>query len=165
MASAAAPWEDAWRRLLPGPPPPWPNGQFPAAPESLAQSILPGWNFGTIVNVSEENSAAPETELAILRTQSYGRQLGQISDALQVLITERATAGGKTDPALQRFSEMRAEIEGIKRSGLPDRVAQLCTDLAALQKEDDKEYDRLRRQLLTALEERTGSRRVGTATT
>jgi hypothetical protein len=54
---------------------------------------------------------------------------------------------------LEKFSEMRAEIEGIKKSGLPDRVAQLCTDLAALQKEDGKEYDRLRRQLLAALEE------------
>jgi hypothetical protein len=80
----------------------------PAAPENLAQAVLPGWNFGTIVNLSEENS---------------GRR------------------------------EMRAEIEGIKKSGLPDRVAQLCTDLAALQKEDGKEYDRLRRQLLAALEE------------
>jgi hypothetical protein len=161
MAGGTVTWNDVLRRYYA---PSWPNGQLPAAPENLAQAVLPGWNFGTIVNVSEENSAAPETELAILRTQSYGRQLGQISDALQVLITERAKAGGKTDPALQRFSEMRAEIEGIKRSGLPDRVAQLCTDLAALQKEDGTEYDRLRRQLLTALEERTGSRRVGTAT-
>jgi hypothetical protein len=147
MASSAAPW-DVLRRLYA---PFWANGQLPAAPENLAQAVLPGWNFGTIVNVSEENSAAPETELAILRKQSYGRQLGQISDALQVLITERAEAGKEPDPALEKFSTMRAEIEEIKNSGLSDRVAQLGQDLAALRGEDVEEYARLRRQLLAAL--------------
>jgi hypothetical protein len=89
--------------------------------------------------------------VAILRKQSYGRQLGQISDALQVLITDRAEAGGEPDPALEKFSTMRAEIDEIKNSGLSDRVAQLCMELAALQKEDDEEYARLRRRLLAAL--------------
>jgi hypothetical protein len=149
MAGDAVSWDEAWRRLYA---PFWANGQLPAAPENLAQAVLPGWNFGTIVNVSEENSEAPETELAILRKQSYGRQLGQISDALQVLIAERAAEGKDSDPALEKFSTMRAEIEEIKNSGLSDRVTQLCTELAALQQADGKEYDRLRRRLLEALE-------------
>jgi hypothetical protein len=148
MADSTVPWNDVLRRFSA---PFWPNGQLPAAPENLAQAVLPGWNFGTIVNLSEENSAAPETELAILRKQSYGRQLGQISDALQVLITDRAEAGGEPDPALEKFSTMRAEIEEIKSSGLSDRVAQLCRELAALQEEDGEEYARLRRRLLAAL--------------
>jgi hypothetical protein len=70
-----------------------------------------------------------------------------------VLITERAEAGGEPDPALEKFSTMRAKIEEIKNSGLSDRVAQLCTDLAALQEEDGTEYARLRGQLLDALGE------------
>lgn len=148
MAGSTASWEDVWRRLYA---PFWPDGQRPAAPENLTQAVLPGWNFGTIVNLSEENSAAPETELAILRRQSYGRQLGQISDALQVLISERAGAGKGSDPALDKFSEMRAEIEEIKNSGLSDRVSALCADLAALQEEDGEEYVRLRRRLLDTL--------------
>lgn len=148
MAVSAAPWEVLRRLYAFGP-----NGQLSAAPENLAQSVLPGWNFGTIVNLSEENSAAPETELAILRKQSYGRQLGQISDALQVLITDRAKAGKEPDAALEKFSTMRAEIEEIKNSGLSDRVAQLCKDLAALQEEDGEEYARLRRRLLEELAE------------
>ena len=152
MASAAAPWEDAWRRLLPGPPPPWPNGQFPAAPESLAQSILPGWNFGTIVNLTDQNSAAPRTEVAILQTQSYGRQLGQIIDALQVLIADRAKAGKQPDRALEKFSEMRDEIEKIKVSGLADRIERMCTDLAALRDADGQEFQRLRARVLDALQ-------------
>ena len=57
-----------------------------------------------------------------------------------MLITERAEAGKDPDPALEKFSEMRAEIEEIKNSGLSDRVAQLCTDLAALREEDGEEY-------------------------
>jgi hypothetical protein len=148
MAGSTVTWNDVLRRYYAQS---WPNGQPPAASENLAQAVLPGWNFGTIVNLSEENSAAPETELAILRKQSYGRQLGQISDALQVLITDRAEAGGEPDPALEKFSTMRAEIDEIKNSGLSDRVAQLCMELAALQKEDDEEYARLRRRLLAAL--------------
>ena len=74
MAGSTVTWNDVLRRYYA---PAWPNGQLPAAPENLAQAVLPGWNFGTIVNVSEENSAAPETELAILRTQSYGRNWGR----------------------------------------------------------------------------------------
>ena len=97
--------------------PSWPNGQLPAAPENLAQAVLPGWNFGTIVNVSEENSAAPETELAILRTQSYGRQLGQISDALQVLITESEKRGYRQMVAVIGDSANAASIGVHTRAG------------------------------------------------
>jgi hypothetical protein len=74
MAGNTVTWNDVLRRYYA---PSWPNGQLPAASENLAQAVLPGWNFGTIVNISEENSAAPETELAILRTQSYGRNWGR----------------------------------------------------------------------------------------
>jgi hypothetical protein len=145
MSASAGPWDDVWRRWYP---PFWANGQLPAAPDNLAQSVLPGWNFGTIVNLSDENSAAPQTEVAILRKQSYGRQL-----ALQVLVAERAKVGARSDPALEKFSRMRAEIEEIKHSGLPVRVAGLCTELAALRKADGTQYARLRRRLLEALEE------------
>ena len=50
-----------------------------AAPENLAQSVLPGWNFGTIVNLSDENSAAPQTELAILRNRATAANWGRSS--------------------------------------------------------------------------------------
>ena len=73
-----------------------------------------------------------------------------------MLITERAEAGGRAGPGPDKVLRDAREIEEIKNSGLSDRVAQLCTELAALQKEDDKEYARLRRGFSTALEDEPG---------
>src|SRR5260370_41076569 len=74
--------------------PSWMKGSMPnpldifAAPQNVAQSILPGWVFGSVINVTEQNSSAPDTEREIVATHSYGRQLGRVIDALAVLIAE-----------------------------------------------------------------------------
>jgi hypothetical protein len=111
-----------------------------------------GWNFGTVVNLTEENSA-PQIEAAVLQKQSYGRQLGQITDALQVLITERAQTGKPSDAALDKFSTMKADIDRIKAAGVEARVEQLRNDLAALKKHDEPAYKRLHDELLSVLKE------------
>lgn len=59
------------------------------APQMLSQPILPGWTFADTVNVTEENSASPETERQIVSRYSYGRQLGRVLDAVNGLIAER----------------------------------------------------------------------------
>jgi hypothetical protein len=118
---------------------------------NLVQPILPGWNFGTIVNLTEQNSTAPRTEMAILQKQSYGRQLGRIADALQVLISERPDGGKEPHPDLERFSRMAEEIDDIKKSALAGRVERLRADLAELQADDAPEYQRLRLRLLDGL--------------
>ena len=56
------------------------------APQVLTQPILPGWLFANSINVTEENSASPGTEQAIVAKYSYGRQLGRIVDVLGELI-------------------------------------------------------------------------------
>jgi hypothetical protein len=102
--------------------------------------------------VTEQNSAAPETEAAILQRSSYGRQLGRISDALHVLIEERAKGGGRQDDALDAFSTMWAEIDRVKAEAATSRITQLRHDLEALRHQDESGY----RQLLSSLDEDRG---------
>jgi hypothetical protein len=55
------------------------------------------------VHIDEHNSAAPEVEAAVLREQSYGRQLGQIMDgggALFPPIAESRTMNPTTPPTI-----------------------------------------------------------------
>jgi hypothetical protein len=143
-----------WRSLLPTSWFPWPAGAAPtlSAPQNLEQPILPGWIFGSVVNINDQNSAAPDVEAAILRTHSYGRQLGQIADALQVLIDERKDAGGRQNDFLDKFTEMKQTIDRVKTETATARVEQLRNDLAHLKDRDRAEYDRLRAEILRALE-------------
>jgi len=56
------------------------------APASVNQSILPNWSFNLFsVNLGASSNAALEQE-ALQKVGSYGKQLGHIADALEVLI-------------------------------------------------------------------------------
>lgn len=82
---------------LPNPPmwdwPFWIKGSVPnpldvfAAPQNFVQPILPGWVLGSVTNITEQNSSAPDTEREIVSKYSYGRQLGRVMDALALLIS------------------------------------------------------------------------------
>jgi hypothetical protein len=138
--------------------PAWMKGSVPnpldvfAAPQSLAQSILPGWVFGGVVNVTEQNSSAPDTEQQIVARQSYGRQLGRIIDALVVLIAEQEKEGRKAK-AFDRLTELDREINAIKIRAAATRLNHVITDLATLKQNDAKEYDRVVAALRTVLKE------------
>lgn len=56
------------------------------APETLVQPILPDWNLGSIYNITQENSSAPQTERDIVGKYSYGRQLGRITDVVSIVV-------------------------------------------------------------------------------
>ena len=146
-------WSPTWwtglvpTSLLPS----WPT-RAASAPQNLDQPILPGWIVGSVVNVTEENSAAPEAEAAILRTNSYGRQLGQITDALQVLIDDRARAGATPNDALDKFVAMRTDIDKVKAATATTRINQLGHDLEILKHHDKPMYERLRVKLLRILD-------------
>jgi hypothetical protein len=132
----------------------WPSGASSTpAPQNLEQPILPGWILGSVVHIDEHNSAAPEVEAAVLREQSYGRQLGQIMDALQVLIDERGEAGRVRNPYIDKFTAMKRDIDHIKAQTAAARVQQLGTDLAILKNQDRAQYDRLRAEILHQLGE------------
>ena len=71
-----------WPFWLPDPP-------APAASDDFVQPINPGWTFGNLIIVTEQNSSAPDTERDIVSVESYGRQLGRVIDTLAELIKER----------------------------------------------------------------------------
>ena len=116
-------------------------------PDQLVQPILPGWTF----NVNSNNSTAPGTEADVVARHSYGRQLGRISDALELLVKERPARMPK-DTRIDDFLTMKHEIDAIKRDAAAARIEQMSSDLALLKVQDDKRYERLRDGLRAALE-------------
>src|SRR6201999_943196 len=108
------------------------------APQDLSQPILPGWMFAGSVNVTEENSSSPQTERAIVSQYSYGRQLGRVIDVLGELI-ERWPGGAPDDPSVQRFAELRDDIEKIKTQG----IVRAVSELAEMKQRNPDEYARL----------------------
>ncbi len=114
---------------------PW----FPFAPETFTQPILPGWSF----TLNEGNSSAPDTERRIVAQESYGRQLGKLTDAVAVLI-ERA---GKGDPAFTDLLELKARVEKAKTEAKADRLKRLSKDLQDLKTDDPDAFKTLMRGL------------------
>lgn len=95
------------------------------APANLSQSILPwtwapqftGIEFGQIT-VYVGQSSNPETEKAILdRVGSYGRQIGQIGDALAVLMKRIDLSGLDEDEqdTIDALKEQLAAVARVKR--------------------------------------------------
>jgi hypothetical protein len=91
------------------------------APDNLAQSILQGWTL----NINSNNSTAPQTEVEVVARHSYGRQIGRMSDALELLITERHGEKPKDEPFAD-FLEMKREIDKVKRDAAAARVRALA---------------------------------------
>ncbi len=132
-----------------------PLSQLGLAPEDLVQSVLAGW-FSTTVNINSENSASPETERQILRVASYGRQLGRVMDALEVLLKRATPESPDEKQALDAFQEVYDKVKGVK-SDLAHKdlsmaaVDRLVADLTALKDADRPQYERVSARLRTAL--------------
>jgi hypothetical protein len=126
-------WSQLWREMY---------GRaisFPSlAPQVLTQPILPGWLVANNINVTEENSSSPETEREIVTKYSYGRQLGRVIDVLGDLI-EKWPGGAPDDPSVQRFAELRDDVEEIKA----ERISRAISDLAEMKQRNPDEYGRL----------------------
>jgi hypothetical protein len=116
------------------------------APDKLHQPILPGWIFAGAVTVNERNSSAPETEREIVAAESYGRQIGRMSDALAVLVAEWPE--GKPKPeAIREFEELRTRIDEIKLGVSSRRAQRFLDDMALLQRDNAAEFRRLADQV------------------
>ena len=122
-----------------------------SVPQSLTQAINPGWSFGPSFTLNSGNSSAPQTEIEVLQRHSYGRQLGRISEALELLIEERARSSPK-DKRFDDFLKMKAEIDAVKLDAAAARVDGLRSDLAALKKSRPAEYKKLKDALRKALD-------------
>lgn len=131
---APADWMRTWQAMWRG------------IPDNLVQPILPGWTF----NVNSGNSTAPQTEVDVVAKHSYGRQIGRMSDALELLIEERH---GKTpeEKRLSDFLTMKHEIDKVKQDAAATRIERIVKDLALLKVQDQEQYVRLRDVLREAL--------------
>jgi hypothetical protein len=135
-------WSELWRQVYSQAAP------LPSlAPQALSQPILPGWLFANSINVTEENSSSPQTERDIVTRYSYGRQLGRIIDVLGELI-ERWPGGVPDDPSVQRFAELRDDIEKIKTQG----IVRAISELAEMKQRNPDDYARLAPKLREILE-------------
>ncbi len=111
------------------------------APNTLVQPILSGWTL----NVNAFNSSAPQTEADVLQRHSYGRQLGRISDALEILVQARDPKAA--DERFDDFRRMKAEIDTIKAGNAQERVTRLLADLDLLKVLEPEAHARLRDEL------------------
>jgi len=121
------------------------------APQSLTQPINPGWTLGNVINVTENNSNAPDTEREIVEQHSYGRQLGHITDALAVMVksqlAEQPELSDDSRKCLDDFLTLAAKIDGIKRGEALKRVERVARDLAYLKSRHPDAYDEARKRL------------------
>ncbi len=106
------------------------------APYYLSQDILRGWSFLTI---NENNSSAPDTERRIVAQDSYGKQLGKVTDAVADLIAQ----SGKSTPAFTDLLELRDRVESAKAQSKADRLKRLADDLKALKAADPEAFKAL----------------------
>jgi hypothetical protein len=114
----------------------------PFAPQALSQPILPGWSFGNVISVTEQNSGSPQTERDIVAEHSYGRQLGRLTEALAALIEERPP-GLPPKTSFDDLMALRASIDAIKLRGAQSRLQRLESDLATLKAEAPEDYRRI----------------------
>lgn len=110
------------------------------APQKLWQSINSGWSFGN-VTINDSNSSAPQTEQAILAQESYGRQIGKLLDAVDLLVKQQP-AWEKTE-AFDEIDKLRKKIDIVKHEQAVKRIEQLRSDLDLLRLSTD-ESDRAR---------------------
>ncbi|HEV2818128.1 MAG TPA: hypothetical protein VGW40_13015 [Allosphingosinicella sp.] len=104
--------------------------QFSLAPEKLWQAINP-WSFYNqgaqlgFLNINLGQTAHPEIEQKVLEeVGSYGKQLGRIGDALEVLIDHAALKGLSREEAdaLNILKGQLAEIRKVKQSAKAGRA-------------------------------------------
>jgi hypothetical protein len=97
------------------------NVQIPLqlAPESLYQPILPGWQFSLFsVNLGASSDAEIEKS-TIQQVGSYGKQIGHLAEALEVVIKQLKLLDSKglskdDMDALQVFLGDVAAVRGVK---------------------------------------------------
>lgn len=111
-------------------------------PFSQLGSFAPnqGWSFGNLV-INTTNSRAPEVEQAIVGKLSYGRQLGRVIEAVEVLCASSKV--DRSDPRIEAFEELAEEVREIKKSMATDRLSHLKRELEDLRTQDPAAWRKL----------------------
>jgi len=94
--------------------------QIPIAPEKLWQAINP-WSFYNqgaqlgLVNINLGRTPHPEIEQKVLdEVGSYGRQLGRIGDALEVLV-DRLPKAGLTPAERDALAILKGQLAEVRK--------------------------------------------------
>jgi molecular chaperone DnaK (HSP70) len=111
-------------------------------PQQVNQAINPGWIFAQGVTINAQNSSSPETERDIVALESYGRQIGRISDALAILISERR-ANAPVRAEYEAFNALHEKILEIKTRASHCRVERLLKDLDQMRRDAPADYARV----------------------
>ena len=106
------------------------------------------------ININNVRAGAPEVERRIIEdVASYGRQLGRIMEALDVVIGhlglgERTDVTAEERRALQDFSDLVRQVQTLKADTSPPRLTlagldRMLDDLQALKQQDRPAYQRI----------------------
>jgi hypothetical protein len=102
--------------------------QFSVAPEKLWQAINPwtfmnqGAQFG-LINVNLGQTPRPDIEQKVLdEVGSYGRQLGRIGDALEVLI-DRLKLEGLSREQADAIAILKGQLAEVRKIKQRERTA------------------------------------------
>jgi hypothetical protein len=105
------------------------------------------------ININTTASGNRELERRITtQAASYGRQLGRISDALDVVIrhTDLSAADADDAKAINEFIDMREEIEKVKAEMAAENIDRLVAQVTQLAKDpvgNREALDRIRASL------------------
>jgi len=122
--------------------------------ENTAKAVATG-QFG-FININKMQSTNRELEKDIIENvASYGMQLGQIVDAVCIVI-EKLNLNVEEYPALRKFSSMAEEIAVVKRNYFEttkDNIDRFINNILPLKESDPTTYkevlDRLRKEFST----------------
>jgi len=107
------------------------------------------------ININTSRAGDAELEQRIVTdVASYGRQLGRVLDALDVLIRndERGELGDEDQRALRALETLHAEVTALKQRSAADRLDQLIDDIHAL-RQDPQANEAALRRIREALED------------
>ncbi len=93
-----------------------------------------------LINISSQASGNPDLERQITdRVASYGRQLGRLLDAVEVLIraADRRSLDDDDRRAIDELLAMRAEIEALKDRASSSRLDRTIAEIRALRSDPD----------------------------
>lgn len=96
------------------------------------------------IQSARTNSSNPAAERAIVSKESYGKQLGRISDALDSLIRQ---SNVKRDDAIDAFLDIKARIDDIKHSTEATRFEAVLVDLRKLRRKNKDLFDECLRRV------------------
>ena len=88
-----------------------------------------------LINISTAASGDPGVERRIVeQVASYGRQLGWLLDAVDVLVRERRGEPPRAgdEAALEQVEQLRGEVEALKARAVGERSELLVADVRAL---------------------------------